>query len=45
MPPEKALIKSIGKSGGREKIISFEYAQKNLSTFFDFGFFHTDEGF
>ncbi|MCF7917426.1 pilus assembly PilX N-terminal domain-containing protein [Candidatus Gracilibacteria bacterium] len=45
MPPSKAAIHSTGKSGGRQKSIVFEYAQKNLSPFFDFGLFHKEGGF
>lgn len=45
LPPPRALVKAIGQSGGRQKSIVFEYAQKNLSSFFDFGLFHTESGF
>ncbi len=36
--PPIATVKSRGVAGGREKIIQFEYAQKNLTRLFRFGF-------
>ena len=40
LPPAQAKIKSIGRSGPTQKLIVFRYAQKSLSSFFDFGLFH-----
>jgi hypothetical protein len=45
LPPPRATVRATGISGNRKKTIAFEYAQKNLSSFFDFGLFHTDDGF
>lgn len=45
MAPPTATIRSLGQSNNRSKLILFEYAQKNLSPFFDFGLFHTESGF
>jgi hypothetical protein len=45
VPPPKAKIVARGMAGKRQKTIVFEYAQKNLSSFFDFGLFHSDSGF
>ncbi len=45
IPPAVATVVSHGKAGSREKIIKFDYRQKNLASFFDFGFFHSDAGF
>ncbi len=42
MPPDKAKVRSVGKSGEREKIVEFLYRQKNLSPYFDFGFIQQD---
>jgi hypothetical protein len=42
MPPPIAKVRSIGKSGEREKIVEFLYRQKNLSPYFDFGFIQQD---
>lgn len=35
--PPKAQIKSIGKSGSRKKIMTFDYTQKKLANIFNFG--------
>ena len=43
MTPNRAKIKSIGRSGSREKHIIFDYGQKNIGSLFDFSFFHTDQ--
>lgn len=40
MAPAQTLVRAIGQAGGREKIIEFEYRQKNLNPFFDFGILH-----
>jgi hypothetical protein len=40
MAPAQTLVRAIGRAGGREKIIEFEYRQKNLNPFFDFGILH-----
>ncbi len=45
LPPEITTIISHGTAGSREKIIKFNYHQKNLASFFDFGFFHSDDEF
>jgi hypothetical protein len=37
--PSVATITSMGQSHNRQKIITFDMAQKNLSTLFDFGIF------
>lgn len=37
LAPAQTRVQAIGYSGGREKIIEFEYRQKNLAPFFDFG--------
>jgi hypothetical protein len=42
--PSTATITSHGIAGKREKIIKFDYKQKNLASFFDFSFFHSDDG-
>ena len=42
MSPHKTTITSIGKNNFREKIIKFDYAQKNLGGLFDFVLFHSD---
>lgn len=42
MPPPRAKVIATGKAGNREKTIIFEYAQKRLSPFFDFGLLHID---
>lgn len=41
-PPTIATILSTGESNQRQKIITFDIAQKNLSTLFDFGIFDVD---
>lgn len=35
--PPQTIVRAKGSSGGREKIIEFEYRQNNLTPFFDFG--------
>ncbi len=40
MAPAQTYVQAIGKAGGREKIIEFEYRKKNLNPFFDFGLLH-----
>lgn len=35
--PPQTIVRATGTAGGREKIIEFEYRQKNLTPFFDFG--------
>ncbi len=35
--PPQTIVRAKGSAGGREKIIEFEYRQKNLTPFFDFG--------
>ena len=42
MAPAQTKVQAIGSSGGREKIIEFEYRQKNLSPFFDFGLLQSE---
>ncbi len=42
--PHKATVTTIGKSGNRQKITAFDYAQKNLGSLFDFGILHTEQG-
>lgn len=37
MAPPQTIVRAKGSAGGREKIIEFEYRQKNLTPFFDFG--------
>jgi len=43
MAPDKALVRSVGRAGNRQKIIEFEYLQNRLSAFFNFGFVHQDK--
>ena len=43
MSPHKTSITSIGKNNLREKIIQFDYKQKNLGGLFDFVLFHSDK--
>lgn len=38
-PPSVATITSVGHANKRQKVITFDIAQKNLSTLFDFGIF------
>jgi len=38
--PHRARIRAVGSAGKREKIVIFDYAQKMLSSFFDFGLLH-----
>jgi len=40
--PNKAKILAIGKRNKQQKRIVFEYQQKNLGSYFDFTFLHTD---
>ncbi len=42
MAPAQTHVRAIGKAAGREKIIEFEYRQKNLNPFFDFGLLHRE---
>ena len=42
MAPPQTIVRAIGTAGGREKIIEFEYRQKNLTPFFDFGLLQKD---
>lgn len=42
--PPVAKVVAVGSAGSREKVVSFEYAQKNLGGLFDILFFHTQEG-
>ena len=41
--PAKVSIRAVGKSYHREKIVTFEYLQKNLSSVFNLGFYYTTE--
>ncbi len=43
MAPSQTYVQAIGKAGGREKIIEFEYRKKNLNPFFDFGLLHKNQ--
>lgn len=42
MAPPQTIVRATGTAGGREKIIEFEYRQKNLTPFFDFGLLQKD---
>ena len=43
MSPNTTTITSVGKNNLREKIIQFDYKQKNLGGLFDFVLFHSDK--
>ncbi len=45
MAPHKTHVHAMGIAGNREKHISFDYAQNNLGSLFEFVLFHTDKGF
>ncbi len=38
--PAQTFVRATGKAGGRKKIITFQYQQKALNPFFDFGLLH-----
>lgn len=40
--PEKAVIKSVGQAGQKEKVIYYQFTQSGLSSFFDFGVLLTE---
>lgn len=42
LSPAQTKVRARGSAGGREKIIEFEYRQKNLSPFFDFGLLQSE---
>lgn len=42
MAPAQTKVRALGYAGGREKVIEFEYRQKNLAPFFDFGLLHSE---
>ncbi len=41
--PETTTVSATGLSGNRQKTIEFEYSQKNISSFFDFGFLQSEK--
>jgi hypothetical protein len=43
MAPAQTHVRAIGNAAGREKIIEFEYRQRNLNPFFDFGLLHREQ--
>ncbi len=42
LAPAQTKVQAIGLAAGREKIIEFEFRQKNLAPFFDFGLLHNN---